>query len=190
MTEMETNPRGTCCRSIFSKWEWGERKLSCSGAGEGCWGEYTFRHAPVGGGGVSGGGQLLQASYTNISTANPFGARLNSPGYHVIPLGGPQPIAVGAGLSMASGDNGLIDVGIKKDAVLDIEVEISLGGQVVDYFNDSLELPNLSLGGGDWNSLPVWKAGQNYGSIGNRQFPAVVIDPGANAVYSLRQGAC
>ena len=40
----------------------------------------------------------------------------------------PQPIAVGAGLSMASGDNGLIDVGIKKDAVLDIEVEISLGG--------------------------------------------------------------
>ena len=90
---------------------------------------------------------------------------------------------------MASGDNGLIDVGIKKDAVLDIEVEISLGGQVVDYFNDSLELPNLSLGGGDWNSLPVWKAGQNYGSIGNRQFPAVVIDPGANAVYSLRQGS-
>ena len=151
-------------------------------------GEYTFRHAPVGGGGVSDGGQLLQASYTNISQANPFGARLNSPGYHVIPLGGPRPIAVGAGLSMASGDNGLIDVGIKKDAVLDIEVEISLGGQVVDYFNDSLELPNLSLGGGDWNSLPVWKAGQNYGSIGNRQFPAVVIDPGANAVYSLRQG--
>ena len=42
---------------------------------------------------------------------------------------------------MASGDNGLIDVGIKKDAVLDIEVEISLGGQVVDYFNDSLSSP-------------------------------------------------
>ena len=150
-------------------------------------GEYTFRHAPVGGGGVQGSGQLLQARYTNISLANPFGVRVNSLGYHVIPLGGPRPIALGAGLTMASGDNGLIDVGIN-DAVLDVEVEISVGGQVVDYFKDSLMLPNISLGGGDWNSLPVWKAGQNYGLIGNQQFPAVVIDPGANAVYSLRQG--
>ena len=150
-------------------------------------GEYMFSHAPVGGGGVSGGGQLLQARYTNITQANPFGARVNSPGYHVIPLGSPQLVAQGVELSMASGDNGLIDVGVK-DAELSVEVEISVGGQVVDYFNDTFKLPNISLGGGDWDSLPVWKAGQNYGSIGNQQFPRVVIDPGANAVYSLRQG--